>query len=71
MLDDDEVLVAKQAAKILGTTEQALAHDRSRGIGIPYVRVGRRIRYLRSDVVGALEAGRVVPGETKTEVGAA
>jgi hypothetical protein len=44
------VMNTKQLAPVLGTTPAALAQDRYRRRGIPYVKVGRRVRYLRADV---------------------
>ena len=37
--------------------------DRYRGRGIPHVRIGRRIRYLKSDLLNYLKENRVVPNE--------
>jgi hypothetical protein len=42
----------------LQKTVDALAQDRYRDRGIPYIRVGRRIRYLRADVARYLIANR-------------
>lgn len=49
----------KQLAQFLGTTEGAIAQDRYLGRGIPYTRIGKRIRYLRADVLAYLAANRV------------
>lgn len=49
---------ARELAPVMGTTEAALAQDRYRGGGIPYVKVGRRVRYLRVDVARYLAANR-------------
>lgn len=40
---------------------QALAQDRYRGEGIPYVKIGSRVRYLASDLEDFIEANRVDP----------
>jgi hypothetical protein len=56
-----EVATPKEAAKYVKTTEQALAQDRYLGRGLPYVRYGGRIRYLRQDVLDYLAANRVTP----------
>nr|WP_232425857.1 helix-turn-helix domain-containing protein [Mycobacterium sp. JS623] len=42
----------------MATTEAALAQDRYRRGGIPYVKFGRRVRYLRADVARYLAANR-------------
>ncbi len=52
------VATAKQLAEFLHTTEASLAQDRYLRRGVPYTRVGRRIRYLRDDVLRYLSANR-------------
>lgn len=49
----------KDVAGLIGSTEAALAQDRYLGRGIPFTRVGRRVRYLRADVLSYLAANRV------------
>jgi hypothetical protein len=44
------VMSTGELAPVLGITTGALAQDRYRGCGIPYVKLGRRVRYLRADV---------------------
>lgn len=56
-----DVATPKQTAKFVGSTVQALAQDRYLGRGLPYVRYGGRIRYLRQDVLDHLAANRVRP----------
>ncbi|WP_422748607.1 DNA-binding protein [Mycobacterium sp. WMMD1722] len=48
-----------QLAEVMQTTTSALAQDRYLGRGIPYVKFGKRIRYLREDVLSYLAANRV------------
>lgn len=55
----DDVLTAKQVAKLVHTTEASLAQDRYRGVGLPYTKINRRVRYLRTDVLAYLTAHRV------------
>jgi hypothetical protein len=40
----------RELAAALGVTEAALAQDRYRRCGIPYIKLGQRVRYLRADV---------------------
>ena len=47
-----------ELAPVMRTTEAALAQDRYRRRGIPYVKFGRRVRYLRADVARYLAANR-------------
>lgn len=53
------VSTAKHVAEFLGTTEKVLAQDRYLGRGVPYTRCGRRIRYLRADVLKHLADNRI------------
>jgi hypothetical protein len=61
-LDLPAVATPEQVGPVLGKTQAALAQDRNRKRGIPYIKVGSRIRYLRSDVEAYLLANRVNPG---------
>jgi hypothetical protein len=48
-----------QVANLIHTTVDALAQDRYRGKGIPFVKIGGRVRYLREDVLTYLAANRI------------
>jgi hypothetical protein len=52
------VMSTEQLAPVVGVTPGALAQDRYRGCGIPYVKLGRRVRYLRADVARYLVTHR-------------
>jgi hypothetical protein len=54
-----EVSTSKQLAGYIGTTEAALAQDRYLKQGIPYTKIGKRVRYLREDVVKYLQDNRI------------
>ena len=49
-------LKAADVADWLGISEQSLAADRFRGEGIPYVKVGHRVRYRFDEVLKYIEA---------------
>ncbi|MGZ4524860.1 MAG: helix-turn-helix domain-containing protein [Mycobacterium sp.] len=53
------VMTTQQLAQVLDITPAALAQDRYRGGGIPFVKVGRRVRYMRGDVATYLVAHRI------------
>jgi hypothetical protein len=53
-----EVSTGKQLAAFLQTTEAALAQDRYLRRGVPWVKIGARVRYLRADVLNYLAANR-------------
>jgi hypothetical protein len=57
------VVTPRELAPLMKTTEAALAQDRYRRGGIPYVKFGRRVRYLRADVARYLIAHRTGGGD--------
>jgi hypothetical protein len=50
---------ADQVAEVVQMTVDALAQDRYRRRGIPYVKIGGRVRYLREDVLKYLTDNRI------------
>jgi hypothetical protein len=52
------VIKPDELAPVLRTTVGALSQDRYRGTGVPYVKHGKRVRYLRADVARYLSANR-------------
>ncbi|WP_074413524.1 MULTISPECIES: helix-turn-helix domain-containing protein [Mycolicibacterium] len=57
-----ELLTPKQLSEFIGISEASLGQDRYLGQGIPYVKVGKRVRYLKDDVLAYLQANRVEAG---------
>ncbi|SCX24747.1 Helix-turn-helix domain-containing protein [Mycolicibacterium fluoranthenivorans] len=53
------VATSRQVAAVIGTSEAALSQERYQHKGIPYTKIGRRVRYLRSDVIEFLAVNRV------------
>lgn len=51
----DMLLTAKEVADYLSISPDALAQDRFRGEGIPYVKIGSRVRYRLSSLLTYLE----------------
>lgn len=60
--DPNAVVLPAQLAAYLHTSEAVLAQERYRGVGIPYVRHGRRILYRVSDIRAYLDTNTEVPG---------
>jgi hypothetical protein len=56
------VMTAEELAPVIRTSVGALATDRYRKRGIPFVRYGRRVRYLKVDVARYLAANRSAGG---------
>jgi hypothetical protein len=57
------VMDTEQLASLLNMTPNAVQQARYRDMGIPYVKVGNRVRYLRLDVARWLLANRKSVGE--------
>ncbi|MDP7720754.1 DNA-binding protein [Mycobacterium sp. TY814] len=60
--DEPEALVPpRNVARHFHTTEAVLAQERYRGVGIPYVRHGRRIFYRVKDIRAYIDANTETP----------
>lgn len=62
MQDLPEVMTTKQLAALLSVGTAKLDEDRYLNRGIPYVRIGRSIRYLKADVLKFFEDNRIRTG---------
>ncbi|MGY4709072.1 helix-turn-helix domain-containing protein [Mycolicibacterium sp. CBM1] len=51
----DMLLTAKEVAEYLSISVEALAQDRFRGDGIPFVKIGSRVRYRLSSLLAYLD----------------
>ena len=64
MSEHDEILTEKEAAQFLKIAPQSLRCQRSHGPKpdgiplIPWVKIGRSIRYCKSDLLAVVQAGR-------------
>jgi excisionase family DNA binding protein len=64
----DGLLVAEEVAALTGLSIETLAQWRSQRRGIPYLKIGRSVRYALADVQAYLEGCRVsvsVPKERR------
>jgi predicted DNA-binding transcriptional regulator AlpA len=52
----DPLLSDRDVEKITGRARSTLQKDRVTGTGIPFVRIGRLVRYRQSDVTAFLDA---------------
>jgi excisionase family DNA binding protein len=57
IMDGDEVLTPAEAAEMLAIKESTLRDYARRGL-VPSIRVGRHLRFLKSDIRGYLESLR-------------
>ena len=58
-IDDDAMLDAQAAERLIGLRMATLAKMRCMGGGPPFVKAGRRVLYRRGDVIAWLNARRV------------
>jgi hypothetical protein len=62
-------LVTEEAVAVLrDVTIPALRNERSKGIGPPFVRLGREVYYLKSGLIALVRASTIMPRETATLV---
>jgi len=57
----DTILNEHEAAKAVGKSVQTLRNDRHLRRGCPYVKLGRSVRYLLSDIQNYLQKHRIDP----------
>lgn len=56
-----ELMTAQQVARLLGVSTETLRKWRAKRKCLPFVRVGRYIRYRAADVAAFVEQGTVMP----------
>ena len=59
MNNDIKYLTEKQVAEITQIALSTLRNDRFLGQGIPFIKIGRSVRYSLTDVVNFMESYRV------------
>ena len=57
----------QEVAEITGRAVPTLRNERHRGEGIPYIKIGRSVRYSEDDVVKFMESRKVTPRLTWQE----
>jgi hypothetical protein len=61
MMMNDEYLTEREASKLSKHALPTLRNHRHLGRGFPYIKVGRKVLYRKSDILATLEAHRIVP----------
>ncbi|BCI55705.1 hypothetical protein NIIDNTM18_49830 [Mycolicibacterium litorale] len=56
------LMTTAEVAAFIRASKQSLDQDRYLGRGLPYVRIGRKIRYRRDDVLKYLDANTITGG---------
>ena len=54
--NDEELLFEREAARLRRQSIRTLQAERLRGDGCPFVKLGRSVRYRRSDVLRFIES---------------
>ena len=49
----------KEAARITGRALSTLRNERANGRGIPYLKIGRSVRYSLADIISFMEGKRI------------
>lgn len=62
MMNANELLTTREAAKVLDLKPNTLAKWRAGEVGPAWVQIGRNVRYRRGDLSAWLEGNRVLPG---------
>lgn len=60
-----QLLTETQVSELLAIPLQTLRNHRSQRRGLPFVRLGRHVRYRRSDVLAYIEAGAVAMSQAE------
>jgi len=56
-----QYLNEKEVSKIIGRSLPTLRNDRFNGRGLPYIKIGRSVRYALKDLVEFMESRKIVP----------
>jgi hypothetical protein len=56
-----------QVAEITGRALSTLRNERARGIGIPYIKIGRSVRYDLTDVIHFMDAHKIISQSTRLQ----
>ena len=59
MFDQAQYLTEKQVSTITGRALSTLRNERFLGKGIPYIKIGKSVRYKYNDVIDFMEARRI------------
>jgi hypothetical protein len=58
-----EFLTEGEVARLIRRGLSTLRNDRSLGRGVPYVKLGRSVRYAAADVQAYMDSHRIAPAE--------
>ena len=59
-------LTESEVSELIGVTRATLQNWRWRGVGLPYSKLMRSVRYKESDLYAYMESGRIEPETSST-----
>jgi predicted DNA-binding transcriptional regulator AlpA len=60
-----------QVANLTGRALSTLRNERARGLGIPYIKIGRSVRYDLADVIRFMESHKIMTQSVLDQDGSA
>jgi hypothetical protein len=64
-METKQYITEKQVALITARALSTLRNERSAGVGIPYIKCGRSVRYSLADVFDYMESRKVQPKQNR------
>ena len=58
-MNEQQYLTEREVSKMTGRAVQTLRNDRHRGVGIPYVKLTRQVRYDLADVIEYMNTRKI------------
>ena len=62
-MDQERYVTEKKVSNLTGLALSTLRNWRSAGVGLPYVKCGRAVRYSLRDVMDFMEAHKIKPDD--------
>ena len=59
IVDKERYLNERETSRVTGFALPTLRNHRHRGVGLPYVKVGRAVRYRWTDIITYMESHKV------------
>ena len=60
-MEQSQLFTEKEVSGLLRIPLQTLRNHRSRGYGIPYLKLGRSVRYAQADIIEYVDSKRITP----------
>lgn len=58
-MSERQYLTEREVSRITGRAVSTLRNDRCRGVGIPYIKLIRQVRYEMTDVINYMDARKI------------